>query len=194
LYRERLFFPSDKDEQDQFLAEPSKYVNNVEAIPLDIKIQPRIVVQGLTKSGKTELCKRIESITGAVHLTMEDLIEGFVDRDSSFADKVSYKLKEQGRDLDDLLLVQLIQKRVEMADCAKKGWVLEGFPHTRAQAILMAKKSLLPSNVIMLNIPLETVYKRTAPLQGEEFGCNRTILKRRLDYAAKNMPAMVYFF
>lgn len=81
-----------------------------------------------------------------------------------------------------------------MADCARKGWVLEGFPHTRAQAILMAKKSLLPSNVIVLNIPLETVYKRTAPLQGEEFGCNRTILKRRLDYAAKNMPSMVYFF
>ena len=46
----------------------------------------------------------------------------------------------------------------------------------------------------MLNIPLEEVYKRTAPLVNEEFGSNRTILKRRLDYAAKNMPAMVYFF
>ena len=81
-----------------------------------------------------------------------------------------------------------------MADCARNGWILEGFPHTRAQAILMAKKSLLPSNVIVLNIPLEEVYKRTAPLVSEEFGCNRIILKRRLDYAAKNMPAMVYFF
>jgi len=39
---------------------------------------------------------------------MEDLIEGFVDKDSSFAAKVSDKLKKQGRDLDDLLLVQLI--------------------------------------------------------------------------------------
>lgn len=81
-----------------------------------------------------------------------------------------------------------------MSDCASRGWVLEGFPHTRAQAILMAKKSLLPSNVVMLNIPLEEVYKRTAPLVNEEFGSNRTILKRRLDYAARNMPAMVYFF
>lgn len=85
---------------------------------------------------------------------MEEIIEAFVDKDSSFAEKVSFKLKEQGRDLDDLLLVQLIQKRVEMSDCASKGWVLEGFPHTRAQAILMAKKSLLPSNVVMLNISL----------------------------------------
>ena len=28
----------------------------------------------------------------------------------------------------------------------------------------------------------------------EEFGSNRVILKRRLDYAMKNMPNMVYFF
>jgi len=39
---------------------------------------------------------------------MEELIESFVDKDSSFADKVASKLKGSGRDLDDLLLVQLI--------------------------------------------------------------------------------------
>jgi len=58
----------------------------------------------------------------------------------------------------------------------------------------MAKKSLLPSNVIMVNIPCEEVYKRTAPLQNEEYGCNRVILKKRLDYADKNMANMVFFF
>jgi len=52
----------------------------------------------------------------------------------------------------------------------------------------MAKKSLLPSNVIYLNIPLEEVYKRTAPLQNEEFGSNRVILKKRIEYADKNLP------
>jgi len=108
LYRERLYFPSDKDEQDAFLAEPSKFVLGCEAVPLDIKIQPRVIVQGLPKSGKTQLCQRVSKITGAVHLQMEELIEGFVDKDSSFASKVSDKLKKQGRDLDDLLLVQLI--------------------------------------------------------------------------------------
>lgn len=48
--------------------EPSKYIMGVEAIPRDIKIMPRVVVQGLPKSGKSELCQRISSITGAVHL------------------------------------------------------------------------------------------------------------------------------
>ena len=62
---------------------------------------------------------------------MEELIENFVDRDSSFAAKVCQKMKAEGRDLDDLMLVQLIQKRVGMADCAAQGWILEGFPQTR---------------------------------------------------------------
>jgi adenylate kinase family enzyme len=166
----------------------------VESIPLDISITPRVVVQGLPKSGKSTLCKRVSEITGAVHLEMEKLIEGFVDRDSSFAAKIAHKLKVEGRDLDDLLLVQLIQKRVGMADCASRGWILEGFPQTRSQAILMAKKSLLPSNVIMVDIPIEEVYKRTEALVKDEFGCDRTILKRRLDYTCKNTPSMVYFF
>lgn len=110
------------------MLEPSKYVLGVEAVPLDVKVTPRIVVQGLPKSGKTDLCKRLSEVTGAVHLQMEELIENFVDRDSSFAAKVCKKLKTEGRDLDDLLLVQLIQKRVGMADCLSRGWLLEGFP------------------------------------------------------------------
>ena len=194
LYRERLYFPANKDEQVMFMKEPSTYVMNVEAIPRDVRILPRVVVQGLYKSGKSELCKKISEVTGAVHIEMEDIVESFVDKDSSFAEKVAAKLRGSGRDLDDLLLVQLIQKRVEQADCASRGWILEGFPQTRSQAIIMAKKSLLPANVIMLNVPIEEVYKRSASLVNDEFGANRIILKRRLDYAQKNMPQMVYFF
>lgn len=36
---------------------------------------------------------------------MEHLIEDFCDRDSSFAERVADKLRYQGRDLDDLLMV-----------------------------------------------------------------------------------------
>ena len=90
------------------MLEPSKYVLGVEPVPLDIQYLPKVVVQGLPKSGKTELCKRIAAATGAVHLNMEDLIEDFVDRDSSFAAKVATKLKTNGTDIDDLMIVQLI--------------------------------------------------------------------------------------
>ena len=128
LYRERIYYLADADEQESFLLEPSRYILGVETVPLDIKVLPRIVVQGLPKSGKSTVCQRIQEVTGAVHLQIEELIESFVDRDSSFAEKVSEKVRKLGRDIDDLMLVQLIQKRVEMADCASRGWVIENFP------------------------------------------------------------------
>jgi hypothetical protein len=58
----------------------------------------------------------------------------------------------------------------------------------------MAKKSLPPNNAIMVDISIEEVYKRTEALVKDEFGYDRTILKRRIDYTCKNTPSMVYFF
>lgn len=57
LYRERLYFLSNDEEQQQFLKEPSKYTQQVETIPLDIRIRPRIFILGLPKSGRSTLAK-----------------------------------------------------------------------------------------------------------------------------------------
>ena len=58
----------------------------------------------------------------------------------------------------------------------------------------MAKKSLLPCNVINTNIPIEEVFKRTESLKNEEFSCNRVILGRRIKYAQAHLPGTMYFF
>jgi len=47
LYRERIYFLSNKEEQEQFLLQPSKYVKGVESVPNDILIKPKIFVLGL---------------------------------------------------------------------------------------------------------------------------------------------------
>jgi len=44
LYRERIYFLSDAEEQQEFLMEPTKYVLGVETTPLDIKVTPKVVV------------------------------------------------------------------------------------------------------------------------------------------------------
>ena len=44
LYRERLYFLSNEDEQKEFLLEPSKFVLGVESIPLDVRVTPRVIV------------------------------------------------------------------------------------------------------------------------------------------------------
>lgn len=82
LYRERIYYLSDADEQKEFLMQPSKYTKSVESIPLDVHIKPKVIVLGLPKSGKSELCTRISNCTGAVHLQMGEIIDRYIQRDS----------------------------------------------------------------------------------------------------------------
>lgn len=56
LYRERVYYLADSDEQKAFLLQPSKYTKGVESIPLDVLVKPRVLVLGLPKSGKSDLC------------------------------------------------------------------------------------------------------------------------------------------
>jgi adenylate/nucleoside-diphosphate kinase len=59
LYRERIYYLSDEEEQKAFLVEPSKYTKGVEPVPLDLLIKPRALVLGLPKCGKSTLCQRV---------------------------------------------------------------------------------------------------------------------------------------
>ena len=33
--------------------------------------------------------------------------------------------------------IKILSDRMKLADCIKKGWVMEGFPHTRQQALAL---------------------------------------------------------
>jgi len=58
----------------------------------------------------------------------------------------------------------------------------------------MVKKGLNPINVFHLQLPEEKVYERSAPLAHSDFGCDRTILVRRLNHLTKHQPLTAFFF
>uniref|UniRef100_A0A672HV50 Uncharacterized protein n=1 Tax=Salarias fasciatus TaxID=181472 RepID=A0A672HV50_SALFA len=57
------------------------------------------------------------------------------------------------QDLPDQLLVSLLQKRLNQEDCWTQGWVLEGFPWTRLQALSLQQAGILPQHVVLLEAP-----------------------------------------
>lgn len=87
LYRERIYYLANREEREKFLLEPSKYVKGVESVPQDLVIKPRICVIGVPKAGKTDLSSMLSQKIGVVHLKVEEVIEDFIERDSSFANE-----------------------------------------------------------------------------------------------------------
>jgi hypothetical protein len=47
---------------------------------------------------------------------------------------------------------------------------LEDFPKTRNQALFLAKRGIVPSNVIVLRTPISESFLRSTPEQREKFG------------------------
>lgn len=45
------------------------------------------------------------------------------------------------------LWMEIIDQRLKVFDCVKKGWVMAGFPQTREQALAMQVKGIFPNHV-----------------------------------------------
>jgi len=81
-----------------------------------------------------------------------------------------------------------------MRDCLERGWVIDGFPQNRTQAIQMAKLGMNPDVVFYVQVPTEEIFKRTEATKVKEFGSNRNILVRRLNNLTKNIPQTSFFY
>lgn len=165
LYRDKIYFLANAEEQDQFLKEPSRFTKNVFPTPQDVCIKPKVFVLGLPKTGKSTLCKKLAERIGCVHLQMSKIIKSFMEGDSVESNTLRRTMLDDGRQLGDDLLVSLLHKRISMKDCVQNGWVLEDFPKTRNQAISLAKRSILPSNVFYMKSDLKTIYEKTLSSQ-----------------------------
>ncbi|XP_027622438.1 adenylate kinase 8 isoform X2 [Tupaia chinensis] len=129
---------------------------------------PKIVILGPPASGKTTiamwLCKHLNSNL----LTKENLIA----REFSQVPEEA-KWNHQGlKTVPNSLLVKLIQDRLHEKDCSRRGWILDGIPETREQALMIQTLGIAPRHVIVLSAP-DTVLiernmgKRIDPQTGE---------------------------
>ena len=62
---------------------------------------------------------------------------------------------EAGQLVPDAVIIGLVKERLSQADCAAKGWLLDGFPRTEAQADALSKFGIVPDVFIYLSVPDE---------------------------------------
>ncbi|XP_053551924.1 adenylate kinase 8, partial [Bombina bombina] len=112
------------------------------------------------------LCKHLT----ATHLTPENLLSN----DVSLLVKQALSYKDEGREIPELLWAELIQERLSEVDCVKRGWLLDGFPQTRQQALMLQMTGTAPDHVVVLDAPdvvliERNMGKRIDPTSGEVY-------------------------
>jgi adenylate kinase len=69
---------------------------------------------------------------------------------------------DRGELVPDDLIVDMVVKRLQEIDCMKKGWVLDGFPRTKAQAEALNNAGIECDGLILLELPDDVLIERVS--------------------------------
>lgn len=124
-----------------------------------LKIKKRIVLLGAPGSGKGTLSARIlKALPHIVHISTGDLFRYNLSKNTPLGLKVKSFL-DKGTLVPDNIVVSMIKERFNKKDVKENGFILDGFPRTLEQAIILSK--IVKIDVfIQLDISKDVLRKR----------------------------------
>jgi adenylate kinase len=164
----------------------------------------RLILLGPPGAGKGTQAQRLVQRHGIVQLSTGDMLRAAVKAKTPIGRKVE-AIMARGELVPDDAVVAIVSDRIEEPD-ARKGFILDGFPRTVAQAEalerLMAEKRLRLDAVVQLKVDEGALLKRLASriaemtARGEALrpDDNPQALKTRLNvYRTQTAPLIAFY-
>lgn len=120
----------------------------------------RIILLGSPGSGKGTQAQYITEKYGIVQISTGDMLRAAV-REGTELGLEAKKIMDAGGLVSDDIILGLMKERIAQADCAK-GFLLDGFPRTIAQAEGLDAMGITLDHVIEIAVPDEDIVKRMA--------------------------------
>ena len=119
----------------------------------------RIIIAGAPASGKGTQCELIVEKFGVVHISTGDALRAQVKAETELGMKAK-EFMESGGLVPDDLIIGIVKARLAEEDCKTKGWLLDGFPRTGAQAEAMIAAGIHATHFVLLEVPDEILVER----------------------------------
>jgi adenylate kinase len=167
----------------------------------------RVVFLGPPGAGKGTQAKRVVEKLGLLHLSTGDMLRDEVARKTALGEKAKGYM-DRGELVPDGLIIDMISGRIGQA---KKGFLLDGFPRTVAQAEALASSTDLDA-VVSIDLAREEVVRRliynlTYNLSSETAPCEAcggelyqreddraAVIENRYDVYEKSTAPLIAFY
>jgi adenylate kinase len=152
----------------------------------------RVVLLGPPGCGKGTQAARIRAREGVLHLSTGELLRAEVAAGTALG-KQAKALMDAGRLVPDDLVVELVKARIGSPEAAK-GFVLDGFPRTVAQADALDRvlRDRGLDVVVYYALPDETIVKRSLG-RGRTDDTEDVIRERLRVYRAQTEPLVARY-
>merc|ERR1712238_67407 len=131
----------------------------------------KVIIAGAPASGKGTQCEIIKKNFNVVHLSTGDMLRAAVSAETEVG-KLAKEYMDAGKLVPDEVIIGVVKDRLAEEDCIKKGWLLDGFPRTSAQAEALAESGISADCFLFLDVPdsklvERVVGRRTDPVTGK---------------------------
>lgn len=164
----------------------------------------RLVLLGPPGAGKGTQSARLVERLGVPQLSTGDMLRAAVAAGTPIGLKAK-ALMDAGQLVPDEIVIDIIDQRIDEADCAR-GFILDGFPRTVAQAEalsgLLAKKGMKLDAVVELVVDESALVDRMRKRVAETLAAGKPVraddnpesFKTRLDaYRAQTAPVSAHY-
>jgi len=121
-----------------------------------------MILFGPPGAGKGTHGPKIEDMMGIPQLSTGDMLRAAVAAQTEVGKKAQAVMKAGGLVSDDIV-VGIIKDRIQQEDC-KHGFILDGFPRTKVQALaldkMLAEEGAAVTKVVELHVPDEVLEER----------------------------------
>ena len=119
----------------------------------------RLVLLGRQGSGKGTQCVRLSRHFVVPHISTGDMLRAAV-REGTELGKMAKAIIDAGGLVGDDIMVGLVSERLTEDDARVRGYILDGFPRTANQALLLTQRGVPVDICLVLDIPHSTIIDR----------------------------------
>ena len=113
------------------------------------KMQLKVIVLGPAGSGKTTQCALLSQKFQIPIISPGLLLYEEIKNKTEIGMKAN-KYMDATKTVPEDLIVTIIKKRISKPDCLLQGWIMDGFPHTTAEADALSRGGISADKVIFL--------------------------------------------